>query len=233
MLRKGPRRQAHLIDEDLLRILARAPDSGHGVVKRLVSEQPASHPYAARSTYLGLHRLERRGLLTSDWRRVLGRSIQAKYYRVTAAGVRRLRAPNATTAAPDFDPVTLLVLVAVIGSGGTFEAQGHDQRPHLTILVDRHVPVSSDELRRASMEVNRLFGAIGVTADWELEQPFEHSASRYARGAPTGFVVHVVIIAKVTGPSFTEVLPLGETPPGQRRDVVVFHDHVQEFAQRA
>jgi len=94
--------------------------------------------------------------------------------------------------------------------------------------------VSPDELRRATLDVNRLLGAIGVIADWELERPFEHSASRHARGAPTGFIIHVVIIAKVSGLSFAEALPLGETPPGPQfggADVVVFHDRVQDFAQ--
>jgi hypothetical protein len=102
-----------------------------------------------------------------------------------------------------------LVLIAVIGSGGTFEARGQDRRPHLTIDVDRRVPVSSYELRRASMDVNRIFGAIGITTDWRLEQPSEHSTPRVARGVPGGGVVHVVIIARVSGLSFGESLPLG------------------------
>src|SRR6267143_924675 len=84
------------------------------------------------------------------------------------------------------------------------------------------------------MDVNRIFGAIGVTTDWELGQSSEHSALRLARGAPRGFVVQVVIIARVSGLSRAEALPLGLTPPGPHfggADVVVFHDHVQEFAQ--
>jgi hypothetical protein len=234
MLRIGPRRPANLMEERLLRIVATAPAPGHVVVKRLLIEQPASPMHAARCTYVGLHRLERRGLLISDWRPVPGRSVQAKYYRVTAAGARRLRAANATcTAAPDVDPVTWLVLIAVIGSGGAFEAHGEDRRPHLTIFVDRRVPVSPDELRRASMDVTRILGAIGVTTDWDLDQSFKDSA-RLARAAPTGFVVRVVIIARVSGLSRSEALPLGLTPPGPHlggADIVVFHEHVQEFAR--
>jgi len=215
-------------------MVATAPVSGHGVLKRLLAEQPAPDMHAARSTYLGLHRLERSGLLSSAWRQVPGRSVQAKYYRVTAAGARRLRPTRTCTAVPDFDPVTLLALIAVIGSGGLFEARGQDRRPHLTILVDRRVPVSPDELRRASLDVNRILGASGVTTDWDLDQSSEQSAPRLARGAPTGFVVRVVIIARVSGLSRSEVLPLGLTLPGpqfDRADVVVFHDHVQEFAE--
>jgi hypothetical protein len=231
VLRSSPQRQANLVDEGLLRMLATAPASGHGVVRRLLAEHPASHSHAARSTYLGLHRLERRGLLTSGWQQVPGRSIQAKYYRVTAAGARRLRGTNAAgTAVWDFDPVTLLALIVVIGSGGTLKARGQDRRPHLTVLVDRHVPVLPDELRRASLDVSRIFGAIGVTADWIFEESAAHSAPRLARG----FIVHVAVIARMPGQPVPEAIPLGLTPPGAElggADVVVFHDHVQEFAQ--
>lgn len=66
MLRSVPQRQDNLMDEGLLRMLATAPASGHGIVRRLLAERPAPDPHAARSIYLGLHRLERRGLLTSD-----------------------------------------------------------------------------------------------------------------------------------------------------------------------
>jgi hypothetical protein len=93
--------------------------------------------------------------------------------------------------------------------------------------------VSSDELRRASIDVNRILGAIGVTTDWELEQPPEHSAQHLVRGAPD-FVVHVIVIARVSGLSRSNALPLGLTPPGPHfggADIVVFHDHVQDFAQ--
>jgi hypothetical protein len=177
-LRRGRQGQANLTDEVLLRILLSAPVSGHSVVRRLLAEQSASHAYAARSTYLGLHRLERKGLLAPDWRPVSGRSVHAKYYRVTAAGARHLRPTSAVSrSVPDFDPVALMVVIAVIGSGDTFEAHARTRRPHVTIIVDPRVPVSSDELRRASIDVNRILGAIGVTTDRELEQP-ELSATK-------------------------------------------------------
>jgi hypothetical protein len=128
----------------------------------------------------------------------------------------------------------LLFFIAVIGSGAPFEARGHDRRPHLTILVDRRVPVSPDRLRRASMDVNRILGAIGVTTDWGLWESSQDSAPRLVRETPTGFVVHVVIIARVSGRSRTEALTLGLTAPGPHfggAHVVVFHDHVQDFAE--
>jgi hypothetical protein len=130
--------------------------------------------------------------------------------------------------------VMLLFFIAVIGSGATFEARGHDRRPHLTILVDRRVPVSPDQFRRASMDVSRILGAIGVTTDWGLWESSEDSAARLARETPIGFVLHVVFIARVSGLSRAKALPLGFTPPGPHfggADVLVFHDHVQEFAE--
>ena len=83
------------------------------------------------------------------------------------------------------------------------------------------------------MDVNRILGAIGVTADWNFEQVFEHSARRLARGTPAAFVLHVVIIARVSGLSHAEAVPVGLTAPGPHfggADVLLFHDHVQDFA---
>jgi hypothetical protein len=43
-----------------------------------------------------------------------------------------------------------------------------------------------------------------------------------------------VIIARVSGPPLTDALPLGLTPPRLHfggADIVVFHDHVQDFAE--
>jgi hypothetical protein len=124
--------------------------------------------------------------------------------------------------------------MALIGSGSTLAARGHRRQPHVTIFVDRRVPVSMEELRRARIDVKRILGAIGVTTDWESGEPSERTAQRPTREVPTDYVVHLVIIARVSGLSRSEALPLGLTPPGFHRtgaDVVVFHDHVDEFAQ--
>jgi hypothetical protein len=51
---------------------------------------------------------------------------------------------------------------------------------------------------------------------------------------PADYVIRVVIVSRISGLSRSEALPLGLTPPGPHRagaDVVVFHDHVEEFAQ--
>jgi hypothetical protein len=59
MSRSHRLRDASPLDEGLLRILTIAPGSGHAVVTQLRAAWQASHPDVARSTYLGLHRLER------------------------------------------------------------------------------------------------------------------------------------------------------------------------------
>jgi hypothetical protein len=82
--------------------------------------------------------------------------------------------------------------------------------------------------------VNRILGAIGVTTDWESEEPSERRAQRPARDVPIDYVVRVVIIARVSGLSGSEALPLGFTLPGAHRtgaDIVVFHDHVEDSAR--
>ena len=236
MLRGRGRQAVDQREDRLLRILAPAPAPGHHVVKQLMAEGLAESDLV-RSVYAGLHQLERRGLVKADRRQLTRRRITVKCYRVTAAGVRRLRTPQAAaagTVVPEFNPVKWLVVMAVIGSGGTLTARSHSRRPHVTIIVDRRVPVSMEDLRRARIDVNRILGAIGVTADWEPEGSSERSAHQPAREMPTDYIVHVVIVARVSGLARSETLPLGLTPPGPHRtgaNVVVFHDHVEEFAQ--
>jgi Transcriptional regulator PadR-like family len=236
MLRGRGRGAVDQRDDRLLRILAHGPAPGHHVVKQLMTDGLTSESDLVRSVYAGLHRLERRGLLKADRRQLPQRRITVKCYRVTTAGARRLRTPHvsaAVTVVPEFRPFTWLVVMAVIGSGNTLGARAHSRRSHVTIVVDRRAPVSMDELRRARIDLNRIFGAIGVTTDWESEEPSDRSAQPPAGDVPKEYVVHVVILARVSGLSRSEALPLGLTPPGAHPtgvDIVVFHDHVEEFA---
>jgi Transcriptional regulator PadR-like family len=236
MLRGRGRGAIDQFDDRLLRILASEEAPGHRVVKRLMADGPAPESDLVRSVYAGLHRLERTGLLKSEQRQLPRRRLTVKCYRVTSAGARRLRAPHVAAAGTvaELHPVTWLVVMAVIGSGSTPAARDHARRPHLTVFVDPRVPVSVDQLRRARLDVNRILGAIGVTTEWESEEPPERWAQQPAREVPTDYVVHLVIIARVSGLSGPDTLPLGVTPPGDHRtgaDVVVFHDHVEEFAR--
>jgi DNA-binding PadR family transcriptional regulator len=79
MFRDQSQSRISSLDERLLRILSTAPASGHVLTKRLRGAEHHAIPYAARATYLELHRLEREGVLTSDWRPVPGRELKAKY----------------------------------------------------------------------------------------------------------------------------------------------------------
>jgi hypothetical protein len=109
------------------------------VVKQLMADGLAPESDLVRSVYAGLHRFERKGLLKADRRQLTRRRITVKCYRVAAAGARRLRTPQpaaAGTVVPEFNPVTWLVVMAVIGSGSTLAARGHNRRPHVTIFVE-------------------------------------------------------------------------------------------------
>jgi DNA-binding PadR family transcriptional regulator len=132
-LRRASR--ARPLDEGLLRILAIAPASGHAVVKQRRAASPAPDRDVAHSTYLGLHRLERQGLLTSEWLAVPGRSLAAKYYRVTPRGRHRLGQPNLERAPVRIHPLTMLLVMAIIGARDTAASSSHSSQPHLTILL--------------------------------------------------------------------------------------------------
>jgi DNA-binding PadR family transcriptional regulator len=226
--------QPAALETSLLRILLVGPASGYVVTQRLGMGQHDPDPYVARLTYVALHRLERKRLLASEWRPVPGRTLAAKYYRLTAAGVRRLHGSNvAPRPTSTVDPLTALVILAVIGAANTARAAEASRQPRLTVLVRCHVPIPIDELRRASMDVTRILGAIGVKADWVLEEP---SASRPSgRGLAAGFVVHVVIDARplISFPSSDEVF-LGMTSPDQREgsaEILIFEDRIQQVAE--
>ena len=235
MLRSHDSRQATLRDEDLLRMLASAPATGHLLVKRLAADGREVDPYLARTTYLGLHRLERQGLLRSEWRPVPGRSLRAKYYRITTSGRRGRCSLNFDSAPVLFiHPLTILLAVAIIGPGDTASGPRQSRRPSLTILVDSHVPIALDEVRQMSMDVTRIFGAIGVKADCDFQGPAgSRGASSVSVQRPlVGFVVHAVIIAGLPGPPSSDELFLGVTPPGNdsAAEILLFHEQIEELA---
>jgi DNA-binding PadR family transcriptional regulator len=231
MFRDQSQNQISSLDERLLRILSTAPASGHVLTKRLRGAEHHARPYAARATYLELHRLEREGLLTSDWRPVPGRVVNAKYYRLTPIGRRRLDPSTAATPpSSTIDPFTVLVMLAVIGAGNAARAAEGSRQPRLTIFVTCHVPIPIDDLRRASMDVTRILGAIGVTADWVLEGPTSH---RWVLRPVTGFVVHVLVDARPFVSSSSDEVSLGVTPPADQEsgaEILLFQNHIQQVA---
>lgn len=221
------------LEAALLRILETAPASGHVVVKRLHGTLPQVAPHTARAAYLGLHRLERRGLLSSEWRAVPGRNLTAKCYRVTSVGVRNLSEQGShgeeLTA---IQQLSVLVVLAIVGTGTNLSALSHSRGAHLTMVVSSRVPVSWSDLRRASVEVTGILGAIGVDTDWAFEdasRPTPVSGKTVA-----GFVAHVVIVGRVARPPSVDAVTLGMTPPGgnnHEADIFIFQEHIRDFAQ--
>lgn len=79
----------------ILKVIALAPLHGYGVAQRLqqVSRDVVQVPQG--SLYPALHRLERRGFLTADWKETeTGR--EAKFYRLTRKGRAQLETEAAS-----------------------------------------------------------------------------------------------------------------------------------------
>lgn len=94
MLKREPyRNQVELLqgtlDMLILRTLQWGPQHGHGIgqVIRLRSEDALQIEHG--SLYPALHRLERQGWLSSDWKQSEANR-RAKYYKLTASGKRHL-----------------------------------------------------------------------------------------------------------------------------------------------
>ena len=79
----------------ILKVIALAPLHGYGIAQRLqqVSRDVLQVPQG--SLYPALHRLERRGFLTADWKETdTGR--EAKFYRLTRKGRAQLETEAAS-----------------------------------------------------------------------------------------------------------------------------------------
>lgn len=79
----------------ILKVIALAPLHGYGIAQRLqqVSRDVVQVPQG--SLYPALHRLERRGFLTADWKETeTGR--EAKFYRLTRKGRAQLETEAAS-----------------------------------------------------------------------------------------------------------------------------------------
>ena len=78
------------LDLLVLKIVALGPIHGYAIAQRINQISREVLQVQQGSLYPCLHRLEKRGLLTSDWRDVGGR--EAKFYSLTRAGRRQLEA---------------------------------------------------------------------------------------------------------------------------------------------
>jgi PadR family transcriptional regulator, regulatory protein PadR len=94
-MRVDQTRQSELLqgtlDAMVLRTLSRGSNHGYGVARAIEAASGGKLAIEEGSLYPALHRLERRGDLTSEWR-ITELKRRAKYYSLTPEGHRRLRA---------------------------------------------------------------------------------------------------------------------------------------------
>ena len=77
------------LDLLVLKILARGPMHGYGVVQRVQQVSDDALRVEEGSLYPALHRMEQADWITSEWK-VTESGRRAKYYRLTATGRRQL-----------------------------------------------------------------------------------------------------------------------------------------------
>jgi transcriptional regulator len=77
------------LDLLVLKTLSLSPMHGWGISQRVQQMSDGEFAMNQGSLYPALQRLEQDGLITSDWG-VTDNNRQARYYRITAAGRRRL-----------------------------------------------------------------------------------------------------------------------------------------------
>jgi PadR family transcriptional regulator, regulatory protein PadR len=78
------------LDMLILRTLRRGPAHGHEIAKHIQRSSDAVLQVEHGSLYPALHRLERKGWVTSQWELSRQRNREFKYYRLTAAGRKQL-----------------------------------------------------------------------------------------------------------------------------------------------
>jgi len=78
------------LDMMILNVLAIAPNHGYGVARRIRQTSGDILSVEEGSLYPALHRLERRGCITAEWR-ISENNRRAKYYHLTSRGRQLLR----------------------------------------------------------------------------------------------------------------------------------------------
>lgn len=78
------------LDMLILRTLRQGSAHGHEIAKHIQRTTDDVLQVEHGSLYPALHRLERRGWVTSQWETAPGRHREFKYYRLTSAGRRQL-----------------------------------------------------------------------------------------------------------------------------------------------
>src|SRR5215470_15656714 len=82
------------LDMLVLRTLLWGPQHGYRISQTIRSQSDEVLQVETGSLYPALHRLERQGWVTSEWKQTQSNQ-RAKYYRLTAAGRKQLAAEHA------------------------------------------------------------------------------------------------------------------------------------------
>ena len=82
------------LDMLVLRALLLGPMHGHAIATHIERTSEDVLRVDHGSLYPALHRLKKRGWIGASWERMPDRNRQAKYYRLTAAGKKRLAAEH-------------------------------------------------------------------------------------------------------------------------------------------
>ncbi len=98
------------LDVLVLRALSWGPVHGYGVARFIRDGSTGSFKVLDGALYTALHRMEERGWVTSEWG-ASDKKKRAKFYRLTAAGRRALRAETETW--NDYAAAVARVMVAV------------------------------------------------------------------------------------------------------------------------
>lgn len=94
LLRMKPEVLKGHLDSILLAALEQQPLHGYAIMETLRARSRASFDLPTGTVYPALHRLERQGLIKSDWSTVSGR--KRRTYRLTDTGRRRLHDDRAS-----------------------------------------------------------------------------------------------------------------------------------------
>ena len=78
------------LDLLILKVVAHGPIHGYGIAQRILTISKETLQVQQGSLYPALHRLENKGLLTSEWRES-GNGPMAKFYSLTPAGRKHLQ----------------------------------------------------------------------------------------------------------------------------------------------
>ena len=77
------------LDMLIMQTLQWGPEHGHGIGQAIRAKSGELLNIEAGSLYPALHRLERQGVISSEWK-LSEKNQRAKYYRLTAAGRKEL-----------------------------------------------------------------------------------------------------------------------------------------------